>query len=43
MLNGILPCGPLQTMQLYALGTGSAFKGAASMFIFALGTVPSTA
>ena len=40
MLNGLLPCGPLQTMQLYALGTGSAFKGAASMFIFALGTVP---
>ena len=40
MLNGLLPCGPLQTMQLYALGTGSAFKGATSMFIFALGTVP---
>lgn len=40
MLNGLLPCGPLQTMQLYALGTGSAFKGSVSMFIFALGTVP---
>lgn len=40
MLNGLMPCGPLQTMQLYALGTGSAFKGALSMFIFALGTVP---
>jgi sulfite exporter TauE/SafE/plastocyanin domain-containing protein/copper chaperone CopZ len=40
LLNGLMPCGPLQTMQLYALGTGSAFKGAASMFIFALGTVP---
>lgn len=40
MLNGLLPCGPLQTMQLYALGTGSAFKGALSMLIFALGTVP---
>lgn len=40
MLNGLMPCGPLQTMQLYALGTGSTFKGALSMFIFALGTVP---
>jgi plastocyanin domain-containing protein len=35
-----MPCGPLQTMQLYALGTGSAAKGALSMFMFALGTVP---
>ncbi|KZL91447.1 sulfite exporter TauE/SafE family protein [Clostridium magnum] len=40
ILNGLMPCGPLQTMQLYALGTGSAAKGALSMFIFALGTVP---
>lgn len=40
LLNGFMPCGPLQTMQLYALGTGSAFKGAFSMFLFALGTVP---
>lgn len=40
MLNGLMPCGPLQTMQLYALGTGSAYKGALSMFLFALGTVP---
>jgi sulfite exporter TauE/SafE/plastocyanin domain-containing protein/copper chaperone CopZ len=40
ILNGFMPCGPLQTMQLYALGTGSAISGATSMFIFALGTVP---
>lgn len=40
MLNGLMPCGPLQTMQLYALGTGSALAGATSMFIFSLGTVP---
>jgi plastocyanin domain-containing protein/sulfite exporter TauE/SafE/copper chaperone CopZ len=40
MLNGLMPCGPLQTMQLYALGTGSAFNGAMSMFLFSLGTVP---
>lgn len=40
LLNGFMPCGPLQTMQIYALSTGSAFKGALSMFIFSLGTVP---
>ncbi|MGL4106889.1 urease accessory protein UreH domain-containing protein [Clostridium sp. LP20] len=40
MLNGLMPCGPLQTMQLYALGTGSAVKGALSMLLFGLGTVP---
>ena len=40
VLNGLMPCGPLQTMQLYALGTGSAFKGALSMLLFSLGTVP---
>lgn len=40
LLNGLMPCGPLQTMQLFALGTGSAVKGALSMFMFAIGTVP---
>ncbi|MFJ5716483.1 sulfite exporter TauE/SafE family protein [Neobacillus sp. NPDC093127] len=40
MLNGLMPCGPLQTMQLYALGTGSALSGALSMFMFAIGTLP---
>lgn len=40
VLNGLMPCGPLQTMQLYALGTGSAVAGAFSMFVFSLGTVP---
>jgi len=40
ILNGLMPCGPLQTMQLYALGTGSAINGALSMFLFSLGTVP---
>ncbi|CAH2212218.1 urease accessory protein UreH domain-containing protein [Tepidibacter aestuarii] len=38
--NGFMPCGPLQTMQLYALGTGSFVKGALSMFLFSSGTVP---
>lgn len=40
LLNGLMPCGPLQTMQLYALGTGSAVPGGLSMFLFSLGTVP---
>ncbi len=40
LLNGLMPCGPLQTMQLYALGTGSALQGASSMLVFALGTLP---
>ena len=40
ILNGFMPCGPLQAMQLYALSTGSAFVGALSMFLFSLGTVP---
>jgi plastocyanin domain-containing protein len=40
LLNGLMPCGPLQSMQLYALGTGSVIAGAASMFFFSLGTVP---
>jgi sulfite exporter TauE/SafE/copper chaperone CopZ len=40
LLNGLMPCGPLQAMQLYALGTGSFIAGAASMLFFSLGTVP---
>jgi Uncharacterized conserved protein len=40
LLNGLMPCGPLQAMQLYALGTGSFFAGAFSMLMFSLGTVP---
>ena len=40
LLNGLMPCGPLQAMQLYALSTGSPLKGAFSMFLFSLGTVP---
>lgn len=38
LLNGLMPCGPLQSMQIYALGTGSALKGALSMLFFSLGT-----
>lgn len=40
LLNGLMPCGPLQTMQVYSLGTGSFLAGALSMFLFSAGTVP---
>ena len=40
LLNGLMPCGPLQAMQIYALGTGSLIVGALSMFFFSLGTLP---
>ncbi|MNI26859.1 Copper chaperone CopZ [compost metagenome] len=40
LLTGLMPCGQLQTMQLYALGTGSAAAGATVMFAFSAGTVP---
>ena len=40
LLNGLMPCGPLQAMQLYALATGSMLTGALSMLLFSLGTVP---
>jgi sulfite exporter TauE/SafE len=40
LLNGFMPCGPLQAMQLYALGTGSFLGGASSLLVFGLGTVP---
>jgi len=39
-LNGFMPCGPLQAMQLYALSTGSPIRGGISMFLFSIGTVP---
>jgi plastocyanin domain-containing protein len=40
LLNGFMPCGPLQAMQLYALSTGSPIAGGISMFLFSMGTVP---
>ncbi|MDR0785384.1 MAG: sulfite exporter TauE/SafE family protein [Treponema sp.] len=40
LLNGLMPCGPLQAMQLYALSTGSPIAGGVSMFLFSIGTVP---
>lgn len=40
LLNGLMPCGPLQAMQLFALSTASPIRGALSMFFFSIGTVP---
>ncbi len=40
LLNGLMPCGPLQAMQIYALSTGSPLLGALSMLLFGLGTAP---
>ncbi|MDR2486703.1 MAG: sulfite exporter TauE/SafE family protein [Clostridiales Family XIII bacterium] len=42
LLNGLMPCGPLQAMQIYALSTGNPFEGALSMLLFCAGTVPLT-
>ncbi|MFT3952604.1 MAG: sulfite exporter TauE/SafE family protein [Oscillospiraceae bacterium] len=40
LLNGLMPCGPLQSMQLVALASGNPAAGALSMLLFGLGTVP---
>jgi sulfite exporter TauE/SafE/copper chaperone CopZ len=39
-LSFFLPCGFTQSMQLFALGSGSFFTGAMVMFLFSLGTTP---
>ncbi len=40
ILNGFMPCVPLQSMWIVALASGNPFAGALSMFLFSLGTVP---
>ena len=40
LLNGIMPCGPLQAMWLIALASGSPINGGLSMLLFSLGTLP---
>jgi len=40
ILNGFMPCGPLQAMELYALTSGNVTIGALSMGAYALGTIP---
>lgn len=40
LINGLLPCGPMQAIQIYSLATASIVKGALAMLIFSIGTVP---
>ncbi len=40
LFNGLMPCGPLQSMQIVALASANVVTGALSMFFFALGTIP---
>lgn len=40
LLTGLMPCGALSAMWMYAVSTGSAVQGALAMGVFALGTVP---
>lgn len=40
LFNGLMPCGPLQSMQIVALASANIVTGALSMFFFALGTLP---
>ena len=40
LLNGLMPCGPMQSMQIIAFGSGNPFSGAIAMLMFSLGTVP---
>lgn len=40
LMNGFMPCGPLQSMLLLALASGSALRGGLSMLCFCLGTLP---
>ena len=40
LANALMPCGPLQSMQVLALASGSARAGALAMFAFSAGTVP---
>ncbi len=40
LANGLMPCGPLQAMQVCALSSGSWWRGALSMCCFCLGTIP---
>lgn len=40
LLNGFMPCGPLQAMTLVALASSHPVKGGISMLAFGLGTLP---
>ncbi|HCC34946.1 MAG TPA: heavy metal transporter, partial [Ruminococcaceae bacterium] len=40
LLNGLMPCGPLQSIQIVALASANPLTGAVSMLLFSMGTVP---
>ena len=40
LLTGIMPCGASYAMWVYSMGTGSAARGAVTMLVWSLGTVP---
>ena len=40
LLNGLMPCGSLQSIQLLALGSGNPLSGALMMLVFAITTAP---
>ena len=40
LLNGLMPCGPMQSMWIVSLAAGNPFAGALAMLCFSLGTVP---
>lgn len=40
LLNGLMPCGPLQSVQIIAFASGNPVSGALVMLSFGLGTVP---
>lgn len=43
MLMGLMPCGFLMSIEFYAVGSGSALTGGATMLAFGLGTTPALA
>ena len=43
MLVGLMPCGFLMSIEFYAVGSGSALAGGATMLAFGLGTTPALA
>lgn len=40
LLNGLMPCGPLQAMLIYAASTSSPIQGGLTMLVFGVGTIP---
>lgn len=40
LLSGLMPCAPLQIVQIYAVSSGSIIHGALAMALFGIGTIP---